>query len=56
MISQFEPNIIVKFLWKSGFQLFAELEMTRNENRLFGNHYQTVQFFLILFFDEYGCD
>ena len=27
------------------FQIFAEIEMTRNENRLFGRHFETVHFF-----------
>ena len=27
------------------FQILDEIEMTRNENRLFGRHYQTVQIF-----------
>ena len=25
------------------FQIFTEIEMTRNENRLFGNHFETVK-------------
>ena len=31
------------------FQIFAEIEMTRNENRLFGRHFETVQIFNIFF-------
>ena len=26
------------------FQILAEIEMTRNENRLFGRHFESVQF------------
>ena len=29
------------------FQIFAEIEMTWNENRLFGRHFETVQIFYI---------
>ena len=31
------------------FQILAKIEMTRNKNRLFGRHFQTVQHFQILF-------
>ena len=31
------------------FQIFVEIEMTRNENRLFGRHFETVQIFYIFF-------
>ena len=31
------------------FQILAEIEMTRNENRLFGRHFETVQIFYIFF-------
>ena len=31
------------------FQILAEIEMTRNENRLLGRHFETVQIFYILF-------
>ena len=31
------------------FQIFAEIGMTQNENRLFGRHFETVQMFLFLF-------
>ena len=27
------------------FQIFAEIEMTRNENRLFDRHFETIQIF-----------
>ena len=37
------------------FQILAEIEMTQNENRLFGRHFETVQIFYI-FFLKYGCD
>ena len=57
MISYFEPNFIEKFLWESVFffQIFAEIEMTRNENRLFGRHFEMVQIFNLFFLLEYGC-
>ena len=29
------------------FQILAKIEMTRNENRLFGRHFETVQHFQI---------
>ena len=32
------------------FQIFAEIEKTLNENRLFGCHFETVIFFWIFFF------
>ena len=31
------------------FQILAKIKMTRNKNRLFGGHFETVQFFLIIF-------
>ena len=37
------------------FQIFAKIEMTQNENRLFDRHFETVQIF-IFFFLKYGCD
>ena len=46
MFSYFEPNFIEKFLWESVFfQILAKIEMTRNKNRLFGRHFETVQHF-----------
>ena len=44
----FEPNIKEKFLWES-IQILAKIEMTRNKNRLFGRHFETVQHFQIFF-------
>ena len=37
------------------FQILAEIEMTWNENRLFGRHFEKVEIFYI-FFLKYGCD
>ena len=37
------------------FQILAEIEMMRNENRLFGRHFEAVQIFYI-FFLKYGCN
>ena len=34
---------------KGVFQILAEIEMTRNENRLFGRHFETGQIFYIFF-------
>ena len=34
---------------KMVFQILAEIEMTRNENRLFGGHFETVQIFYNFF-------
>ena len=34
------------------FQILAEIEMTRYENRLFGRHFETVQIFYVFFFPE----
>ena len=31
------------------FQILAKIEMTRNKNRLFGRHFETVQHFHIFF-------
>ena len=36
------------------FQVLAKIEMTRNKNRLFGCHFETVQFFQIFFLQN--CD
>ena len=56
MFSYFEPNFIEKFLWESVFffQILAKIEMTRNKNRLFGRHFETVQHFQI--FVLQNCD
>ena len=56
MFSYFEPNFIEKFIWESGFfQILAKIEMTRNKNRLFGRHFETVQHFHGFFFLQ-NCD
>ena len=34
MFSFFEANFIEKFLWESGFQILAKIEMMRHKNRL----------------------
>ena len=41
------PNLRLISLKKSGFSNFAKIEMTQNENRLFGRHFETVQIFYI---------
>ena len=52
MFSYLEPNFIEKFLWESVFffffffQILAKIKMTRNKNRLFGRHFDTVQHFI----------
>ena len=38
-----------KSFGKVVFQILAEIEMMRNENRLFGRHFETVQIFYIFF-------
>ena len=58
MFSYFEPNFIEKFLWESGFQILAKIEMTQNRNRLFGRHFETVQHFqffcrIVIFYSPY---
>ena len=53
MFSDLEPNFIEKFLWESGFSNFGQIEMTRNKNRLFGSHFETVQHFHFFF---QNCD
>ena len=47
------PNLS-QISWKNSFgkvvfQILAEIEMTQNENRLFGRHFETVQIFYIFF-------
>ena len=32
------------------FQILAKIEMMRNKNRLFGRHFETVQYFQFFFF------
>ena len=54
MFSYFEPNFIEKFLWERGFQILAKTEMTRNKNRLFDRHFETVQHFQFFFLQN--CD
>ena len=57
MFSYFEPNFIEKFFWESDFQILAKIEMTRNKNRLFGRHFETVQHFvffrIVIFYNPY---
>ena len=36
------------------FQIFVEIEMTWNKNRLFGRHFETENVFRYLLL-EYGC-
>ena len=55
MILQFEPNFIKNSLGKVVFQSLTEIEMMRNENRLFSRHFETVQIFCI-FPLKYGCE
>ena len=31
------------------FQILAKIEMTQNKNRLFGRHFETVQYFQFFF-------
>ena len=44
---------------KMAFQNLAKIEMTRNKNRLFGRHFETVQHFnfffcrIVIFYDPY---
>ena len=40
------------------FQILAKIEMTRNKNRLFGRHFETVQHFrffvrIVIFYSPY---
>ena len=42
MLSYYKPKFIEKILWESGFSNFGK---NRNENRLFGRHFETVHFF-----------
>ena len=37
------------------FKILVEIEMSQNENRLFGRHFETVHIFYI-FSPKYGCD
>ena len=50
MFSYFEPNFIEKSFGKVVFQILAKIEMTRNKNKLFGHHFETVQHFQFFFF------
>ena len=50
MFSYFEPSFIEKFLWESGFQILAKIEMRRNKNRLFGRHWNGTTFSRIVIF------
>ena len=45
MFSYFEPKFFEKSFGKVVFQILAKIEMTRNKNRLFGRHLETVQHF-----------
>ena len=50
MISYFEPIFIKKFLWESVFSKFLPKSKWREtENRLFGRHFETEQFFKFVF-------
>ena len=45
MFSYFESTFIGKFFRESDFSSLDKIEMTRNKNRSFGRHFQTVQHF-----------
>ena len=49
MFYYFVPNFIEKFFWESGFSNFGQIKMTRNKNRLFCRHFETVQHFHFFF-------
>ena len=36
--------------WKVFFQILTKIEMMRNKNRLFGRHFETVQYFQFCFY------
>ena len=42
-------------LGKMLFQILAKIEMTQNKNRLFGRHFETVQYFqnVLMFYSPY---
>ena len=41
--------VCVCFFFSFFFQILAEIEMTRNENRLFDRHFEAVQIFYFFF-------
>ena len=47
---------IEKFFLESDFQILAKIEMTRNKNRLFGRHFETVQHFDFFFQNFFFTD
>ena len=55
-------NSLKNFFEKEVFQILAKIEITRNKTRLFGRHFETVQYFffifiyLLIFLLEYSCD
>ena len=49
MFSYFESNFIKNSFGKVVFQILAKIKMTRNKNRLFGRHFETVQHFQTFF-------
>ena len=51
MISYFEPHFIEKFHWKRCFSNFGHVTISRNENSLFGRHFEMQHFLNVLFAD-----
>ena len=52
MFLNFEPNFKEKFLWESGFSNFGHLTFfSRKENSIFGQHFETKHFLIVLFAD-----
>ena len=50
MFSYFEPISLKNSFGKVVFQILAKIELTRNKNRLFGHHFETLEHFLTFFF------
>ena len=53
MFFNFEPNVIEKYLWESGFSNFGYVTFSQNKNLCFGCHFETKHFWCFFFFCWY---
>ena len=51
MFFNFEPNFIEKFLWESGFSNFGHVTIFAKRKFVFGRHFETKHFLIVLFAD-----
>ena len=53
MFFNFEPTLIEKFLWESGFSNFSYVTFLQDEYSLICRHFETKHFSIVLFADTW---